>query len=288
VHLAPEAGMIFLPVIHTELIVKETPPTRRHFIEVVAWRPDAGSEKWTLFEQLFEVIRTDWVPITFVDELATSDAADPPRNIDVHDLVRLRVSDSGAVESVVLAGAHPGAQHIESESERRERIETARQRDDALRRVDWTAVRDVRRTPSLAYADGDGCWNVFLYGWSADRTEIITVRADQDLLQLSNTPQTFDLAVPRIGLEVTVHVFHRPLQSSPFCTDVGQLYDVPPELWRVAGGSVTIEVSRPTDGRERPRATVRIVGAEFVRGDSVRVTQTVPIVLTGIVGWTSG
>jgi hypothetical protein len=289
VHLAPAPGMVFLPLNHTELVIDPARGTRRHFIEVFAWRPDAGSVNWTLFAQVIELIRTEWVPITILDELATSTELDPPRNVEVHDRARLRVVDGGAVEAVVVAGAHPRTEHIESDAERRDRIESARVRDDVLRRIDWAVVRDVRRTPRLSYADGDGCANIFLFGWTMDRTEVITVRADEDLLQLSNTAQAFDLSVPRIGLEVTVHVFHRALRSWPFCTDVGQRYDVPPELWRAVGGTVTIEVSRTTDGRALPmRATVRIDGSEFVRDDGVRVRQTRPVVLTGLVGRSSG
>lgn len=289
VNLAPATGMVFLPLVHTELIVTQPVPARRHFIEVAAWRPDPRGENWTLFDEIFEVIRTEWVPVSFGDELATIAASTPPRDIALQNCVRLRVADSGAVEAVTLTGPHPGAHHIESESERRVRIESARVRDDALRRVDWTAVHDTHRAPTLTYVEGDGCDSAFVFGWSADRAEAITIRANQELLQLSSTPQTFDLSVPRIGLEVMVHVFQRAVQSWPFCTDVGPMYAVSPEVWRAAAGSITIALSSAVAADARStRATVRIVGAEFVHGDGVRVRQTVPIVVTGTVGRTAG
>jgi hypothetical protein len=289
VNLAPAIGMVFLPLVHSELSVTQPVAARRHFVEVAAWRPDLGRHTWTLFDQIFEVTRTDWVQVGFEDELATMAAADPPRSSVIQDFVQIRVAARGAVEAVTLGGPHPGTHHIESESERRVRIESARMRDDALRRVDWTAKRDTQRTPALTYGEADGCDSAFVFGWSADRAEVITIRASQELLQLSSTPQTFALSVPRIGLEVMVHVFQSALQSWPFCTDVGTMYEVPPEVWRAAAGSITIALSSVPAGDARSiRATVHIAGAEFVRGDGVRVTQTAPIVVTGTVGRIAG
>jgi hypothetical protein len=285
----PLAGIRFLPAEHTELSVGGSRPERRHFIELAAWRPEDHGAKWILWWQLFEVIRTDWISLAVVDELATISAPEPPSDVDVHGSVRVRVGDAGGAELLVLKGPNARAEHIESESERRARTDSARARDDALRRIDWTAVRDTRRTPTLTYADSDGCAYILLYGWSPDRLEALSVRADQALLQLSDVPQTFDLAVPRIGLDVTVHVFQRPLHSWPFCTDVGESNPVPRESWRPSAGRVTIDVSTESRGNERiMRATVRIIDAEFMRDDGVRVKQTAPIVLTGTVGWTSG
>jgi hypothetical protein len=285
----PMNGVRFLPPRHTELLTGGSRPERRHFIELAAWRLDDRGTKWILWSQLFEVIRTDWIRLAIIDELDTVFAPDPPLDVDIHEFVRVRVGDAGDAELLVLKGPSARSEHIESESERRAHVESVRARDDALRRVDWTAVRDVRRTPTLTYADSSGCAYIFLYGWSADRLEALTVRADQALLQLTEVPQTFDLAAARIGLEVTVHVFERPLHSWPFCTDVGGPNPVPRESWRPTAGKVTIEVSAESRGNERVmRATVRIIDAEFLRDDGVRIKQTAPIVLTGTVGWVVG
>ncbi len=289
VQLPTLSGVRFLPPQHIELIAGGSRPERRHFIELGAWRPDDHGNKWTLWSQLFEVIRTDWIPLAIIDELSTVSAPDPPLDVDIHEFVRVRVGDAGDAELLVLKGPNARSEHIESESERRARVESVRARDDALRRVDWTAVRDTRRTPTLTYAHSAGCAYVFLYGWSADRLEAVSVRADKALLQLSDNPQTFDLAAPRIGLEVTLHVFERPAHSWPFCTDAFEANPAPRELWRPVAGRITIEVFTESRGSEGlMRVTVRIIDAEFVRDDGVRVKQTGPIVLTGTVGWMFG
>jgi hypothetical protein len=46
--------------------------------------------------------------------------------------------------------------------------------------------------------------------------EVIAVRADKDLLQLSTAPRTFDAAVPLVGLEVSVHVYAQARRNWPF------------------------------------------------------------------------
>jgi len=131
---------------------------------------------------------------------------------------------------------------------------------------------------------------VFVYGWSDDRTEAIAVRADKDLLQLSTTTQTFDVALQNSGLELVLHLYERPVQRWPFCTDLGSP-PAPEETWRATRGTVTIELSPPgTTARTLflYRATIRIVGAEFVNGSGVRVKQQQPITLTAMVGWVAG
>jgi hypothetical protein len=126
---------------------------------------------------------------------------------------------------------------------------------------------------------------VFVYGWSDDGTEAIAVRADKSLLQLSTTAETFDIASTQAGLEVVVHLYERPLSSLPFCTDVRMSGTT--EAWRATRGTVTIELSAPGVSARQPnlyRATIRIVGAEFVNGSGVRVRQVQPITLTALVG----
>ena len=79
-----------------------------------------------------------------------------------------------------------------------------------------------------------------------------------------------------------LHLAAQPVRSWPFCAhDVGRQVE---ETWRATKGSVTIEVSpRGVGGRlARYRATIRLVGAEFVNGAGVRVTQVHPIALTVI------
>jgi hypothetical protein len=109
------------------------------------------------------------------------------------------------------------------------------------------------------------------------------------VLQLSTTPQTFDAAAQQNGLEVMLHVYERPTHSQ-FCTDIG-MPAVPEETWRATRGTITIELTAPGVRTPSPfmyRATVRIVGAEFVNPSGTRVRQERPITLTAIVGWVAG
>jgi hypothetical protein len=118
------------------------------------------------------------------------------------------------------------------------------------------------------------------YGWSDDHMEAIAVRAD------NTTPRTFDVVAQSSGLELDLHVYERPMRSWPFCTDVGHS-EMQEETWRATRGAVTIELSPPGFRASEPllyRATIRIVGAEFINGSGVRVKQG-PITLTAIVGW---
>jgi hypothetical protein len=126
---------------------------------------------------------------------------------------------------------------------------------------------------------------MLLFGWSGDCTEAIAVRADKALLQLSTTPRTFDVALQNSGLDLVLHVYERPVRSWPFCSDVGQVLHE--ETWRATRGDVTIELSPPGIRARAPflyRATIRIVGAEFVNASGVRVTLQQAITLTAIVG----
>ena len=281
-------GVVFLSVEHTELSVSQPEPERRHFIEIATWMPELPlGQKWTLSWQLFEVVRTSWVEVRSA-RLTTFIGSEPPREVDLSEMVRLHVGAAGDAELVVMTGPDAATEHLEAESERRARVERAKTRDDADRRVDWNAVRDVFRRPALRYADGDGCATIFLYGYSADRSEAISIHAEQGLLQLSTMPQTLELGTQRVGLEVTVHVYERPVRHWPFCTDV-LLPTGPEERWRAIAGSVSIQLANGfRESGQVVLATVRINQTQFVRDDGIRVTQVLPITLTAVVGWVSG
>jgi hypothetical protein len=122
-----------------------------------------------------------------------------------------------------------------------------------------------------------------------NRTEVITVRADKDTLQLSTVPRTFDVSAQTNGLSIVAHVYERPTRSWRFCRDTDVILPTPPEgTWRAIRGTATIELSRPGVQPKMPfayRATIRLVGAEFVNSAGVHVKQTEPITLTAIVGW---
>jgi hypothetical protein len=128
-------------------------------------------------------------------------------------------------------------------------------------------VLDVHRRPGLAYGaeDADGCGSLFVYGWTADRSEVVTVRLDDETPSTTGA-RTFDLAASNARLDVRLHVYERRWPSFPFCTDIGPI-GIVEEVWRPTRGTVTIQLSpagvSPRTPRS-PRATVRISGAQFV------------------------
>jgi hypothetical protein len=288
-HGLATGGVRFLPVEHTELAVGPARSTRRHFIEFFAWRPGQKPLTWTLFWHVFEVVRNDLVGI-ITERLVTVAGERPPTApVDVRAMARLRVNEKGDAEWAVLTEQTQRSEVIETEAERLEVREQASARKAAEARVDWQRVRDAHRAPTLIYADAEGCANIFVYGRSDDRTEAITIRADKDALGLSTAPRMFDLASLHSNLEVLVRVYQRPVRR-PFCTDSGGS-EGPPETWRATRGTVTIELSPPGVRAGLPaayRATIRIVGAEFVSASGVRVKQVQPITLTAIVGLVYG
>jgi hypothetical protein len=284
-------GAVFLPLQHTELAVGPIRSTRRHFIEIFMWSPSKDWQQWTLGWRLFEVVRDELITIASEDTLTIS-APEPPTqpSWDAHELASVQVNDHGDAEWAVRVGPHPRTEVIEPDAERQEARQLTLARRAADARVDWTRVRDIYRAPALTYTDANGCENAFVYGWSDDRTEAIAVRADRDLLQLSTTAKTFDVATQRSGLEIVLHLYQRPLRDWPFCTDVGRPA-MPEETWRATRGTVTVELSAPGVRARAPflyRATIRIVGAEFINGSGVRVQSVQPITLTALVGGFAG
>jgi hypothetical protein len=231
-------GMVFLPLQHTALTVGPSGSTRRDFIEVSAWVPARDRHTWTLGWGLYAVVRNELIVVATESSLTTIAAQEPPTPFDVHEFARVRVDDNGNAEWAVLAGPRKRTEAIESDAVRQEEKQQKLALAAAEARVDWKLERDVRRTPALTYVGGSGCGNVFLYGWSDDRTEVIAVSADKSLLQLSTTARTFDIVSAQTGLEVVVHLYERPLRSWSFCGDVGS--GMPTEVWRATRGTVTI------------------------------------------------
>ena len=281
-------GAVFVRIAHKELLTGRGTFEPRHFIEVFFWAPhplpetDAGT--WLLVWQVHEVVGPELVGVMMLPVL-TIEAEHPPRDLafDPSQLAHLTVNDYGEAEWVVSSGPDRGRDVIETYAERREREARKRARAEADERVDWGRQVDPDRAPSLAYVDASGCGHAFVYGWTDDRTEAITIQADAKTLGLSDVRRTFDLAWPQPELEVAVHVFNRP-KRQPFCTDVGgrQVGDRQ-ETWRPVGGTVTIELSSVRTraaGPQRFRATVVLLNAEFASPTGVRVGQTQPIAFT--------
>ena len=216
IELGLEHRGVWRPIEHSELVVAGNEPVRRHFIELFSWIPGAN-RTWVLLWRVFEVVRTDMIPIVS-EEVATISGEQPPddSSFDVRDWTRLSVNDDGQAEWAVLRGPQQSGGVIESEVERQGRNELKLARAAAEAKVDWARVRDQQRAPVLTYSDADGCGHVFVYGWSANRDEAVTIQADRELLGLSTTAQTFNIASRPGDLEVTVHVFSRAVRSWPF------------------------------------------------------------------------
>ena len=105
----------------------------------------------------------------------------PARNaFDVSQYAELRVDDAGHPEWAVpkgpsAKGPHVAAERIESDAERREVRDTAQARATAMKGIDWSRRYDVNLQPAMTYVDADGCGNLQVYGWTADRSEASTV-----------------------------------------------------------------------------------------------------------------
>ena len=291
----PREGARFLPSRHSE-IATAGPDGRRHFIELFVWTPSQPRrETWQLMWYAWEVAGSELSQVAG-ERLSIVTAPQPPSvpSIDVFSMAAIRLNDTGQVEWRVGRDGDVQQELIVSPAEKRARTaayeQQAQRRKAADDKVDWNRVGDIRRQPTLRYGDADGCGLAFVYGWSDDRMEAITVEADAELLRLSAKPQTFDIARQPSTLKLAVHIYGRPVGSLPFCTDMILLPGAPYEAWRAIAGRITIEMVPIADisSPPRQRATVRLTGAIFENAEGVRVTQTQPIVLTAIVGWFNG
>ena len=282
-------GVVFLPVEHTALEVGGAVPGRRHFIELLTWLPEPAQSAWQLHWSLSEVVREDLVPIAGEDILTVPDSGPPGRSpVDLRRLVALRVNDVGEAEWAILARPDARSETVETDRERQEVRAQREARQAADARVDWTRVRDPNQPPSFVYADADGCSHLLVYGWSADRTEAMAVRADATALGLTTASRTFDLAVQGNDIEVSVDLFERPQRAWPFCTDAGGIRDGSRrDTWKAVSGTATFQLSPPGVRAYEPRlyrATLQVDDAEFVSPTGLRLRLSRPIRLTAIVG----
>jgi hypothetical protein len=285
-------GARFLPLQHTELATGPARSITRHFVEVFLWQPSGRSGPWDLQWHLFEVVRDEVIRIDGPHLLGTADGDAPPSpdSFDVRESAALRVDDEGHAEWAVLKGPRPMTQRIESDAERREIREEVLARDAALRRVDWSRRYDGHRQPAMAPIDAEGCGELQVYGWTADRAEALVVRADGRALGLSARPATFDLSREPVGLSVEVHVYDAPQRRFTFCSDVvlpPAPESIAPETWRAVAGTITIELSSPGIRARAPhlrRATLTLRDVVLQNAAGATVTLTRPVRLTALVG----
>jgi hypothetical protein len=280
-------GARFLPVQHTELAVGPMRSTRRHFIERFTWVATGTPRTWQLQWSLDEVVRDTLVSIAN-DSISSATAPEPPARIDVRDFVRLDVNAAGEAELVMAGGKNPYRAVIETAAERAEEKQRQQAVSDRAKRVDRSKTFDVRRQPSLTYANATACSGLAA-AWSDDSAEVIVFRAEPGLLKFNAPSQIINLAAQSTSLEVLVHVYEKAAPVS-FCSDV--MMAAPAEVvWRAATGVISIAVSAVPARVHRPahdRAVIRIDGAEFVSPSGDRMRATHPIVFTADVSRSLG
>lgn len=202
---------VFLPIRYTQLRAGPQRATTRHFMEASIWQPGSNG-RWILTWNLFEAVEDDLVS---VDRRTVAEADVDPRDadpVDIRDFAGISVNARGDVEWKVFSGPDAGSGTIVTPDERAAAQQRDRARREAEERVHWERHLDATRRPSLTYIDGGGCAHIFVYGWSPDRAEDITIRASKAALGLSTAAQTFDLGAPPAGLEVTIHVYDRAVR----------------------------------------------------------------------------
>jgi len=285
-------GARFLPLEHTELSTGPTRSLTRHFIEVFVWYPKERTGPWNLQWHLFEIVRDEIIRIDTPEPLLEVPGDAPPARdgFDVHEYATVRVDDAGNAEWAVLKGLRAATGRIETDAERREERETRLERDSALKKVDWNRRSDVRRQPAMTYGDSEGCGYFQLVGWTANRDEVIVLRANAQELGLPTQAMTFDLARESGRIPVEVFVYEAAQRRFDFCSDVKMPQgpdSVGPEVWRVVAGTVTIEVSPSGIQARNPRAqratvTLNNLVLRNEAGTVVKVSR--PVRLSAIIG----
>ncbi len=258
-------GVKFLSIEHLDLVARPARATHRHFIEMFRVNPQNQREsRWLLHWDLYEVIGTELVTIAR-EPLTEIHGSEPPSSLtpEMRDLVRLNVTPAGDVE-VAIGGDHPHGGVIDSEEERlqAQRSSTAKR---LAKTIDYARPLNPYRVPSFEYAEATSCVNLFVQGWSPDRAEALSLRANGRQLELSGTEQTFDLARYEHDISLVIHVYARSIRDSPFCSL--KIAGVPDETWTAIRGSVSIALSPPVQRlnglKACPEATVHIERAEF-------------------------
>jgi hypothetical protein len=289
-----EPGVRFLPLQQTELATGPTRAVERHFIEAFVWQPWPVSGQWKLRWHLYEVVRDEIIPIATPGELVAIDGDAPPARdaFDVRDYAVLRVDDDGNAEWAVLKGPKRATRRIESEAERREERDAELAGAAALKRVDWKRRSDVLRQPTMIYPQADGCGLFHLYGWTANRDEVIFERANARELGLA-TPETFDLAGSSASISIETYVYDSPRHRFDFCTDVyvQETGAIQPEIWRAVSGMATIELSPPGIRAAYPsarRVTVTLSNVVLRNTAGTVVRMPGPVKLSAIVRGMAG
>ena len=101
------AHSVFLPLRFTPLDSGPSRSIRRHFVEISMWAPGRDRDSRMLKWMLCEIVRDAVVGIT-TEQLATAIGPRPPRAaVDINRLARVRVTDSGDVEWLLVNATPP-------------------------------------------------------------------------------------------------------------------------------------------------------------------------------------
>jgi hypothetical protein len=276
-------GLRFLPLRYTELSAR--PPARgsRHFVEIVMWVP-ASDISWQLDWTLLEIVG-DAVQQVAREVLMNSTEREAPREpLDLRSVVVVRNDGAGRAEWAVLVGPEARREFIPTRSELSEIRAENEARDKRKALAPPRASLVFPRPPAFSYVDADGCANLFAFAWSADGAEVLTVQADREALQLSTAaPRTFDLSVAGPELEVQVRVANRAGYDWGLCNDFrGVSIGDEDEPWRAVSGLLTIQVGPSRIRVSQPwryRASIVLIGAEFVGPTGVRVRLPGPVTM---------
>lgn len=285
---SPRSGARFLPLRLTELDAQGRSPGRRHLVEIAAWAPEGLS--WKLTWTLLEVSGETLAGIAAEVVVATSEEVPEPDEAmrDIRRWVSLDLNERGEAQWAMREGTNLRAEVIPSPAERQEQATADQARRAVEKRVNWDKTADPERPPSFRYAASDGCANLQVFGWSADRTELVSVRLDRERLPATTEPVLVDLSAAGPDADVAIDVFDRAQRQWPHCQeDVLDQAERRQETWRAVSGVASVTLSEPGIRAAHPQqyqATVQIQDAEFIGPSGARVRATRAITLTAVVG----
>ncbi|MDQ3821267.1 MAG: hypothetical protein M3362_26805 [Acidobacteriota bacterium] len=109
-----------------------------------------------------------------------------------------------------------------------------------------------------------GCGTVFVYRVSEDKKKVVIVEASRGALNLSETPQTFDIGSSDY-LKVYMDDYEKPVQWLEYCTDEVSANDPKPKRIPAKSGKVTIYISKSSEPNDPHlyRVTVELNDLSF-------------------------
>jgi hypothetical protein len=124
--------------------------------------------------------------------------------------------------------------------------------------VACTIAQEPSKNPISFSGRYSGCADIFVFRATEDKTKVIVVDAGKSALNVSSTPQTFDIA-SNTGLKVYMDDFGTS-EYSGYCTD--EFIEGAPKPLRIpaTGGKVTIYIAERS---EQPNKHLHRVSVEL-------------------------